>query len=221
MDTLQQKVVKAFPDGLAGIIFDCDGVILDSQDSNDVYYNLIREGVGLSPMTRADSSFVHQATVTGAFEYLFPPPYDVAAREFSKTVNYNEKIIPMLVLEDGLLELLHWLKSCDLLLGICTNRTDSIFQILHYFSLKKFFNPVKNAVNTIPKPSPRGLLEIFEEWAVPASKVAFIGDSPVDVQAARAAGVTVWAYGNPSLDADLHINSFHELMKIIEPLVEK
>lgn len=218
---MQNEILAAFPDGLKGVIFDCDGVLVNSQRSNDTYYNIIREGIGMPPMTREESNYVHQSTVMQAFEYLFPAPYDQMAREFSKTVDYGKSIIPTLILEDGLLEILHWLKHWDIKTAICTNRTESIKQILHYFSLESFFSPVKYALNTTPKPSPAGILEILEEWNLPAHTVAFLGDSPVDAQAAKAAGVPLWAFRNTELEADLHTDGFHPLMKVIEPLVEK
>ena len=36
---------------LSGVIFDCDGVLVDSRDANRMYYNLIREGIGMLPIT--------------------------------------------------------------------------------------------------------------------------------------------------------------------------
>ena len=43
---------KAYGGGPDGIIFDCDGVLVDSGPPNIRYYNLLREGLGL-PAIRA------------------------------------------------------------------------------------------------------------------------------------------------------------------------
>ena len=42
---------KLFPHGLTGIIFDCDGVMVDSRDVNIGYYNLLLREVGKPPIT--------------------------------------------------------------------------------------------------------------------------------------------------------------------------
>ena len=38
-----------FPYGLRGLVFDVDGVLFDSRNSNIEYYNLIRRAVQLPP----------------------------------------------------------------------------------------------------------------------------------------------------------------------------
>lgn len=40
-----------FPDGLRGVIFDCDGVMIDSRAANDEFYNRVLAYFGLPPMT--------------------------------------------------------------------------------------------------------------------------------------------------------------------------
>ena len=40
---------QLFPNGLGGVIFDCDGVIIDSRPANGVYYNRILAHFGLPP----------------------------------------------------------------------------------------------------------------------------------------------------------------------------
>ncbi len=213
-------LLAAFPQGLKGIIFDCDGVIFDSRESNTSYYNAIRKGVGLPALTHEDIAYVHMSTVHAAFARLFPPPYDQAALKYSALYDYKENIIPMLVPEQGVLELLHWLQNWNIKIAMCTNRTNTVGEVLRYFSLESFFWPVKTAANSVPKPRPDGLLGIISDWDVPLDSVAFIGDSPVDEEAARAAGMSFWSFKNEELDADLHVEDFFTLMKKIACLVE-
>lgn len=213
-------LLAAFPHGLKGLIFDCDGVIFDSRESNTSYYNAIRKGVGLPPLTHEDIAYVHMSTVHAAFARLFPPPYDQAALEYSSLYDYKENIVPMLVPEHGILELLHWLQNWHIKIGMCTNRTNTVSDVLRYFSLEGFFWPVKTAANSFPKPRPEGLWEIIDDWKVPIDSVAFIGDSQVDEEAARAAGMNFWAFKNQNLNADLHIKDFFAMMEEIACLVE-
>ena len=39
-----------FPHGIAGVIFDCDGVMIDSRAANNVFYNRVLAYFGLPPM---------------------------------------------------------------------------------------------------------------------------------------------------------------------------
>ena len=53
---------KLFPQGIGGVIFDCDGVIIDSRATNGIYYNRILEHFGLPPMTPEKERYSFMAT---------------------------------------------------------------------------------------------------------------------------------------------------------------
>ena len=126
----------------------------------------------------------------------------------------------MLTVEPGLLEALHWLQQWNVRLAIFTNRTNSVQSLLRYFGLESFFSPVMTAGNGPPKPHPAGLLSIVNEWGVHPCQIAFLGDSWVDEQAAKGAGVPFWAFRNEELDARLHFSDFFRMIGWITPLVE-
>ena len=44
----------------------------------------------------------------------------------------------------------------------------------------------------------------------------YIGDSPIDEQAARAAGVPLVAYKSPELSAPYHVSHFKEIEEMLE-----
>lgn len=58
-----------------------------------------------------------------------------------------------------------------------------------------------------PKPNPEGVHSILETLEPHPHEVAYIGDSIVDEQTARAAGVAFWAYKNSRLAAHHHVTS--------------
>ena len=49
--TLASLLERTFPAGLSGLIFDCDGVMVDSRDVNIGYYTLLLREVGKPPIT--------------------------------------------------------------------------------------------------------------------------------------------------------------------------
>ena len=209
-----------FADGLKGLVFDVDGVMFDSRNSNIEYYNLIRRAVNLPPISPQEEDFCHMASVHEALAVIIPPQSREAAFKACKQINYQERILPMLSVEPGLLEALHWLRHWNVRLGIFTNRTNSVETLLRYFGLESFFSPVKTAGNSPPKPDPTGLLETAREWGVTPLQIAFLGDSRVDEQAAASAGVPFWAFRNEELNARLHFSDFFKMISWITPLVE-
>ena len=211
---------EEFAEGLKGLVFDIDGVLFDSRTSNIEYYNIIRRTVQLPPISPEDEDFCHQASVQECMERIIPPPYREAAEEACRQINYMDQLLPMLALEPGLLETLHWLQSWNVRMAIFTNRSTSVGELLRYFGLEHFFQPVKTSANSPPKPSPEGLLGILSEWNVAPCAIAFLGDSKVDELAASGAGVPFWAFRNAGLDARLHFDDYFTMISLITPLVE-
>ena len=209
-----------FPYGLQGLVFDIDGVMLDSRTSNMEYYNLIRRAVQLPPLTSDEEDYCQMATGEQAIDYIIPPEYREAADKACRAINYQEQILPLLSLEPGLLETLHWLKLYDVRLAVFTNRANAVESLLRYFGLESFFSPIMTSGKCPPKPQPDGLLNILREWDFSPCQIAFLGDSKVDEQAARAAGVPFWAFRNPALSARLHFDGFFKMITLITPLVE-
>ncbi len=205
---------------LRGLVFDIDGVILDSRSSNMEYYNLIREALHLPRLTAEEEDYCQMASVGQALTRIIPPERQEEAERACKSINYRERILPLLTVEPGLMELLHWLKQHELRLGIFTNRSTAVEELLRHFGLESFFNPIMTAGNCQPKPYPDGLLRILDDWDLKPGEIAFLGDSRVDGQAAKSAGVPFWAYRNPALKAQLHLDGFPAMITLITPLVE-
>ena len=64
---------KLVPHGLTGIIFDCDGVMIDSRAANAIFYNKVLAALGLPPLTPEQDAYTFMATARQALEYIVPP----------------------------------------------------------------------------------------------------------------------------------------------------
>jgi HAD superfamily hydrolase (TIGR01509 family) len=208
------------PCRLRGLVFDVDGVLLDSRSSNMEYYNLIRRTLQLPPLTFEEENYCQMASVEQALDHIIPSKHREEAEKARRAISYREQILPLVSVEPGLLDFLHRLKSHDVRLGIFTNRANAVEELLRHFSLDSFFSPIMTAGICPPKPCPDGLLRILREWRFKPSEVAFLGDSKVDEQAAAGAGVAFWAYRNPLLAAKFHCDDFFTMAAMITPLVE-
>jgi len=193
------------------VIFDCDGVLFDSRESNRAFYNQLLSERGKSRLTEEGLSYVHMHTVFEAVDYLFPEPGErEAVHAFRQSID-PEPFIHLMVEEPGLREFLDYLRP-GVKTAIATNRTTTIRQVLSLHGLSEFFDLVVSALDVAhPKPHPESLNKILVHFQVRPDEAVYIGDSVVDAEAARRAGIPLIAYKNPQLEADLHVESFRVL----------
>ncbi len=194
--------------GLKGLIFDCDGVLFDSMESNRIYYNAILQRLGLPPMKPEQEAFVHAHAVKESLAFIVPSERWHEVDAARRGVNYFRDIMPHLRPEPGIFPLLDRLKRKGYRLGISTNRTTTMDGLSDRFGLDLYFEPIVTATHYRPKPHPESLHVILNRWGLSRHEVVFLGDSTVDARTAQAAGVPFWAYRNPSLVAEMHVNDF-------------
>ncbi len=211
----------ALPAKIFGVIFDCDGVIIDSKACNALYYNKILEAFDMPPITPEQEVYTYMATARQALEYLIPEHLHGQISEVAKkTVSYGRDIMPMVELKPQFYDFVLWLQSKNIRLAVHTNRADGMQHVVNKFTFLKEFSPIMTAVDVAPKPSPEGIFAILEQWNVPKESVLFVGDSQTDQQASAAAGVPFAAYESPHLAATVNVDSFNALQDILTPLVQ-
>src|SRR5665647_1936224 len=144
------------------VIYDCDGVILDSIESNYVFYNSVMGFLGRAEIDRENSEarrVLHTYSFNAVMEYFFTgDPQREDALSFAKTIRYRD-LMPYMRMEDGLVSALDQLKG-HTALAICTNRATSMDMIIEDFGLTGYFDYVMTASQvTHPKPHPEPLLK--------------------------------------------------------------
>ncbi len=203
-------------DRIKVVAFDCDGVLLDSKRANISYYNYILSHLGLPPLAPEQEDYVHMLSVYESLKFLIKDPEKLKkAIEFAKTIDFrifNNYLKP----EPGVRECLSKLKP-HYFLALATNRTASTHEVLRYFDLHSFFDVVVCALDVPePKPSPKMMEKILDHLKAKPEEVVYIGDSIIDALFAKSSGVFFIAYKNKELEANLHINSFNELLKWLD-----
>lgn len=215
--------MNAFPGRLRGVIFDCDGVIIDSCATNGIFYNRILAYFGLPPMTPEQEQYCFMATALESLHYLLPPELhsqiDYVTRH---VVNYQRDIMPLLVLYPGFRDMVLWLHGHGVRMAVDTNRTQKgIERVLDIFGMSPYFNPVVGADRGMPpKPCPDGAKFILKQWGLAPEAVLFVGDSQHDRDAAVGAGIPFAAFGNRSLSGDVVAADYAALREILGPSVE-
>lgn len=213
-----KTMTNLFPDGCSGIIFDCDGVMIDSADANRYLYNTILESLGLPRLTPEQERFAFQATFIQALHSLVPKKFhDILEEKIPALIKYDRDILPKIKLMHGYRAFVEEAATRGLRMAIDTNRTDpGIHKVIEYFCLPNCFKPVIScSVAAAPKPSPAGALAIMDDWSVPPAQILFAGDSEDDKKAAKGAGMIFAAFNNPDLRGDLNISSWDQMATIL------
>lgn len=195
------------------VIFDCDGVMFDSKNANQRFYNHVLASFGHPPMSEEELEYVHMHSVMDSIRHIFRHyPEDIdRALDHRREVDYTP-FLDYMIMEPDLPEFLDFLKgkSCDL--AISTNRTTTLDRILDIFGLSSYFGKVMTASSAPrPKPWPDALFEIVDHYQRSVEETVYIGDSVMDEEHAENAGIDLIAFKNPDLKAVCHVNSFQEI----------
>lgn len=196
------------------IVYDCDGVIFDSTNAVCAYYDHVFEKFGLQKLDWKDSGVLRTAMM-GTNEQIinqFVKEQKVIDEimEFATKVNFKE-FTPLMVPFDGMKETLEKLKSENYELAVFTNRGISLTYLLEYFGFIDYFSYRVTCFDVKkPKPDPEGLYKIMKNYNAKKEELIFIGDSPTDYHAAKAADVDFLAFQHELGDSRI-INHHLEL----------
>ena len=193
------------------VIFDCDGVMFDSRQANTNLYNHLLSHFGLPPMGRKDIDFVHMHTVVESIQHIFrDSPHTDDALDYRLHLDYSPFIKDM-VMEPGLRELLDFLKP-HYGLAVATNRSTTIGKVLEVNHLSHYFDIVVSSLDVEkPKPHPETVFKILDFFGLEPDRCFYVGDSEVDSEVCRAAGVPLIAYKNKALEAKVYVQILWEL----------
>jgi len=204
--------------GIAGIVFDCDGVLFESRAANLAYYNTILAAFGEPPVAADDTErarLCHTAASPEVFRVLLGVERAGSALEAARQLDYRH-FIPAMQPEPGMAGALAAL-SRRYPLAVATNRGSSMHEILEHFDLTGYFRAVVTSRDVSrPKPYPDMLFEAARQLALDPGRLLFVGDSELDQAAAAAAGIRFASYRN-QLRADLHLASHRELQDLLLP----
>jgi len=203
------------------VIFDCDGVMFDSRRANINFYNHLLDHFGLPPMSEDKVDYVHMHTAHESVRRIFEgTPYIEQAQIYRLELDYTPFIKDM-EMEPGLKELLGLLKS-EFGLAVATNRSNTIGKVLESNGLDVFFDIVVSSLDVEkPKPHPESLFKILDFIGIGPLDSLYVGDSLVDYETAKAAGVPFAAYKNRKLHAAYHVDRLLDITEKILPQIHE
>ena len=209
-EAIKIRSVKFF----SAVIFDCDGVMFDSRQSNINFYNHLLLHFGLPLLREEQVAYIHMATADESIRYIFKgTPYLDQALAYRLQLDYTPFVRDM-VQEPGLKDLLALLKpKCGL--AVATNRSNTIVGVLESNGLAGYFDIVVSSLDVArPKPHPESLFKILDFFSIMPKQALYVGDSQVDAETAKAASVPFVAYKNKSLDAAFHVERLLDIASV-------
>ena len=202
------------------IIYDCDGVLIDSRRSNEAFYNHILTHFGLRPLTPEQLDVVHAATAQEAVDFLLRgTPWLAQAQDFQRQVD-NAPFLALIRLEPHVREVLAQLRP-GYRTAIATNRGRSLPLVLQTLGLAGRFDLTVSCYDVSrPKPHPECLQKILQHFQLRPDEALYLGDSEVDRLVAEETGIPLVAYKNPRLKALYHLQDHLELLQLLDKMQE-
>ena len=201
---------------IKGIIYDCDGVLVDSVESNVAYYNHILTRFDLPVLDESWMNLVLTGTGKGVLEALFRgSPFIGDALELQRQLP-PEAFLDLVKPEPRVHDVLRRVRM-RYHTAVATNRGKSLDPLLEMLELKDLFDVIVTSGDvTRHKPDPQCVSIILEHLGLEPGEVLYVGDSDVDRETAARAGTPFAAYRNTSLKADLHLPDHTHLLRVLD-----
>lgn len=176
-------------------IFDLDGTILDTLSAIAHFGNTALTSCGFPAIDEAhyryfagDGRIILIHRMLRFLDADTPENYErvsgVYDREYEKSPNFNTKPFPKMP------ALLEKLKADGIKIAVLSNKPDNVAQAAVKIFYGDIFDFVEGAVNNVrSKPEPYAALRICEKFNASPDETLFIGDTNVDMETGRNAGM--------------------------------
>ena len=222
--------MRALPGAL---VWDLDGTLIDSAPDIAAALNQLLHEHGRPPHSVARVKCLVGQGVARLIEQGFAAagapigPETAAALAPRFLEIYGPQATRRTRLNAGAAKILAGLAAAGVRHAICTNKPGAVStRILAAFDILPFFGAVIGGDSTLgKKPDPRPVAAALEALGARPAEAVMIGDSAVDLAAARAAGMRIVlvrsGYGGDdvdTLDADALIDQLDELPEVLRRL---
>jgi len=204
------------------LIFDCDGVLFDSERANIAFYNEVLRRAEQPPLDGGGSAAAwHALASTALFESFFRGRPELLARvlEIAKATDYTP-FYALMEPHPNLRSILHGLRRYAHT-AMATNRGKTTRQVLTHFGFSDLFDLAVGAHDVArPKPEPDMLLHCLEHFSIEPRNAVYVGDQESDFLAAQAAGMHFIGVGAVRDMVPLSVRSLDDIEAVVGELFD-
>ena len=198
---------------LKAVLFDLDGVIIDSFERQNTVFNDLRAKFGLKEIDEKEFR-----------KKLWGNSLEVNAKNYFKEQDLKElhiaydnlvkKHVDKSKLMDRAKDVLETIKKKKIKIGLATNTTaERAANDLGFHKIKHYFDAIVTADDVEkPKPYPDPIIKLCEKLNVMPDETIFVGDTKNDYKAGKAAGCFVVGINT---NGDLVIDKLRDLMDLV------
>ena len=208
------------------LIFDLDGTLVDTRADLAAAANYMLAQLGL-PIQSVEqvAGYIGQGARVLVERVLGPQHAHLTSAGFEIFMQfYGEHLVDQSVVYSGLDQVLAAAQSHGLVLSVLTNKPAGPSRaILSGLGLTPFFGHVVGGDSlAVKKPDPHGVWFLQRVTRLPLAETLLIGDSAIDVQTGRAAGLAIcgvgWGFDADGMNEqrpDFVVDSPAELLDVI------
>jgi phosphoglycolate phosphatase len=201
------------------VIFDCDGVLFDSEPANLAFYREVLRVAGAPPMPESAEAAYHSLASAQLFERLFAadPPMLERVKQVARATDYAP-FFPLMQPKPLLRETIALLRQ-RFATAMATNRGQTTRGVIDHYKMHDLFDLAVGVLDVArPKPAPDMLLHCLEHFGVEPGEAVYVGDQPTDLEAAVGAGLRFIGMGPMCGRVPVSAQRFEDLPAVIEEL---
>jgi len=194
-----KKLIKEKVNNFSNVIFDFDGVIVDSENLKfQAYRNILNEKLNI--VIDSNNKHWHGMKEAEVIDFwLRKFKIDCNEEEIFEIITHKREEYKRLInlgllkLIPGIEEFLNYLKCQNKKIGLATSSNyEDVNYILNIYNLKNYFDDISTLDDVkFPKPNPEIYLKVASELNVSNSQCLVFEDTPTGVNAAQSAGMEV------------------------------
>ena len=202
---------------IKAVIFDVDGVLLDSFEANFEFFKNLMAEAGYKAPTREEYVPLFHRTFRDIVQILTGLKNEADIKKVCDMVKVVDAPSP--IIAPGVPETIKILSE-EYPLAVVTSRIKAyayeppLNTLEHYFKVTVAYEDTENH-----KPDPEPLILASKQLGVPPDECVYIGDVENDMKAARAAGMQFILYSKESVNgAEVRTADFKELPGLIQSI---
>jgi len=177
-----------------GVIFDLDGTLIDSYQAIYLAFKDVYENLGLPPLPYEVTRKVVGRGLNQTFQELLgenqvPRALTLFRKKYQEVFRTHTHLLP------DVREVLETLHGRDVQMAVATNKFGCFSRaIFKHLGMEKYFAVIVGDGDVSEnKPNPEMIYYALGKMAVEKDDTVFVGDSVIDIQTAKNAGLRVFA----------------------------